>query len=371
MIRLEVQYFNFNKHLLLAIEIKLRQNDSLQLTSFITLKCTFDLVIKVVSSALFFTVYLIQYNSFCVKIKNVKNLLTQLQHVYDELKDEEELAIIRKYGYNAKRATVVLTGITLCLVSFFLIIQCWTKIFDVVLSINITRTRRMEFVITEYFVNQENYLFFILLHINVAFCIGTAVILATGTLLIGCLQLILGMFKISSYRIERAIKIYIPQDVTVKNRSLKSESLIHAVVIHREAMRLSKYLIFSFETMFISLAGIFIISLCFNFFRIFQIATSKKTINEIFFPVIFAIFNIVYLFVCNLCGQNIIDYNNHVFATAYNVQWYLAPLHIQKMILFLLLKGAKDFTVVIGGIFVSSIECFASVIRFVLNIILF
>jgi len=34
------------------------------------------------------------------------------------------------------------------------------------------------------------------------------------------------------------------------------------------------------------------------------------------------------------------------------------------MILFLLLTGAKDFTIIVGGIFVSSIECFAMVINY-------
>lgn len=34
----------------------------------------------------------------------------QLQHVYDELKDEKEIAIMKKYGDNAKRYTAVLTG---------------------------------------------------------------------------------------------------------------------------------------------------------------------------------------------------------------------------------------------------------------------
>lgn len=40
----------------------------------------------------------------------VKNLLMQLQHIYDELKDEKEIAIIKKYGYNAKYYTTLLMG---------------------------------------------------------------------------------------------------------------------------------------------------------------------------------------------------------------------------------------------------------------------
>jgi len=45
----------------------------------------------------------------------------------------------------------------------------------------------------------------------------------------------------------------------------------------------------------------------------------------------------------------------------YNVQWYVAPLHIQRIILFLLQRGAKNFTLSVGGLFIASLECFASV----------
>jgi len=44
--------------------------------------------------------------------QQVKNLLMQLQHMYDELEDEKEIAIIKKYGYNAKYYTTLLTGKT-------------------------------------------------------------------------------------------------------------------------------------------------------------------------------------------------------------------------------------------------------------------
>jgi len=40
----------------------------------------------------------------------MKDLLEQLLHVYNELKDENEIAIIHEYGYNGKRFTIALTG---------------------------------------------------------------------------------------------------------------------------------------------------------------------------------------------------------------------------------------------------------------------
>lgn len=45
----------------------------------------------------------------------------------------------------------------------------------------------------------------------------------------------------------------------------------------------------------------------------------------------------------------------------YRVEWYVTPLHIQRMILFLLTKGNKNFHLSVGRLFIPSLECFATV----------
>jgi hypothetical protein len=43
------------------------------------------------------------------------------------------------------------------------------------------------------------------------------------------------------------------------------------------------------------------------------------------------------------------------------MKWYMCPLHIQKLIILLLQRKAKEFQLTCGGLFVASFECFASV----------
>ncbi|XP_011705109.1 PREDICTED: uncharacterized protein LOC105460363 [Wasmannia auropunctata] len=57
------------------------------------------------------------------------------------------------------------------------------------------------------------------------------------------------------------------------------------------------------------------------------------------------------------------DHNNHIFVTIYRVQWYEAPLRIQRILLFLLQRGAKSFTLGVGGLFIGSLECFATLVK--------
>ncbi|XP_018374338.1 PREDICTED: uncharacterized protein LOC108768425 [Trachymyrmex cornetzi] len=70
-----------------------------------------------------------------------------------------------------------------------------------------------------------------------------------------------------------------------------------------------------------------------------------------------------YMFLSNLVGQQIIDHNNYIFVTAYKVQWYVTPLPIQRLILILLQRGSKSFGLEVGGLFVASLECFATLIK--------
>jgi len=45
----------------------------------------------------------------------------------------------------------------------------------------------------------------------------------------------------------------------------------------------------------------------------------------------------------------------------YQVRWYIAPIHIQKMVLFILQRGNKAFTLRAGGLFTASLQCFSTV----------
>ncbi|EZA46748.1 hypothetical protein X777_02182, partial [Ooceraea biroi] len=65
---------------------------------------------------------------------------------------------------------------------------------------------------------------------------------------------------------------------------------------------------------------------------------------------------LLYISVCNYVGQELTDHHNHMFISIYSVQWYVTPLHIQKIILFLLQRGTKNLYLAFGGILVMSIE---------------
>jgi len=74
---------------------------------------------------------------------------------------------------------------------------CWPHIFNSPFSINGTRSCLSLPLMTEYFVNQEDYFYLILIHTNLAFIIGIITMLATGTMFIVYQQHACGMFRIA------------------------------------------------------------------------------------------------------------------------------------------------------------------------------
>ncbi|KAL6424968.1 hypothetical protein ACFW04_009362 [Cataglyphis niger] len=209
-------------------------------------------------------------------------------------------------------------------------------------------------ILTEYFVDQEKYFYLILLHMNIAICIGGTAFIGTGTMLIAYLKHACGI-----YRIEQAMVTHNLQ-TSLQNEIIIYKGIICAVDIHRKAIEFSKSLISRFEGTFFFLIGFDVICLSLNLFEMYQTLSYGNAIEEFLFHFVIVIIILLYMFLANYAGQEIIDHNNHVFYTAYNVRWYVAPLHIQKLILFLLQRSTKVVSLNVGGLFAASLNCFAS-----------
>ncbi|XP_071571594.1 uncharacterized protein [Temnothorax nylanderi] len=305
----------------------------------------------------------IKYISFSVNIKNVKYLLEQLQHLYNELTDENEINIIEKYSNNAKRYTIIFLLFSMFTVSALILYIFWPHISNILFITNGTQSLQSLPFMTEYFIDKEKYFYLILFHANAAVIVGCTALLATGTILIVYLKHACGMFRIARYRIERAMLFGTLCKNSWENENLINKGLICAVDMHRKAMKLvflrcrfSHSILSRFNVMVCFLIIVGVVGASLNFFRIFQIISFGFDTVELSLHVVFSIVHFIYVFISNYLGQEIVDHNNNIFATIYNTQWYVAPLQIQKMILFLLQRGTKGFTMNIAGLYVASLE---------------
>ncbi|KAF3054538.1 Odorant receptor 303 [Nylanderia fulva] len=331
-----------------------------QCTVFISQKCTVDLLIKVLSYVFLFFFSIAKYYIFFFNLEVMKNMLEQLFYECNKLKDANEITIIEKYGSNGKWTTVIIILFILSIL-IYIVLSFWSDIFNVILS---TNSSRHNLLIVEYFIDQEKYFYLILLHSIASICIALTVIMGTGTLFMIYFQLICGMFTVASYRIERAMSVNMLQDINLRQNILTFKGLICAVDIHRQAMKLAKLFQSNLEIMMFLLIIFGVLSGCLN---MFQIVSCRDNIREFLMSSINTSVLVIYAYLSNYCAQLATDHNHQVFVTAYNTPWYLAPLYIQKMILFLLQKTSKTFRINIGGIYDGSIEGFATLVKTALS----
>ncbi|XP_025270178.1 uncharacterized protein LOC112639652 [Camponotus floridanus] len=372
MINLETQHFHINRILLLIIGLWPYQRSPLtelqlilllgtlisfivfQLTTFITSECTVDLIYKVLSSAFFFTCLAIKYNSFWINTDILRSALEQLEDICMEIKDKNEIAIIEKYGKKAKHMTIGLLLLGMCFQFIFVLLYICPYVCYIVI-LNNSRSHSSSYIMTEYFIDKEKYSYLITVHRHVACLIGSLAMVATGTMLITYLQHTCAMLSIACYRIKLALDISRNSDL--KNEQKSCKDIIRAVNIHSNAIKLSNFLITNFEGSFFFLIAAGMVCLSCNLLRI---ASFTDNIGQLILSLTLIIILYVYLFLSNYTAQEITDHNEYVFTTVYNVHWYMAPIRTQKMILFLLQKGTKSFHLILGGIFVASMQSAAS-----------
>ncbi|XP_025991798.2 uncharacterized protein LOC113004035 [Solenopsis invicta] len=378
MVYMKKKYFSLNRILLLAVGLWPYTKSKFvrlqlvlqygilgsfivfQLTTFATSKCDVPLVIEILSVTAFYFNFVLIYLSFSCNMNVVKHLLEHFQHTYDELRDEYEVAIIEKYWGFSKRFTKGLTLLVTFNVSCFLLIPFVPYMFVNALSANESRPHPSVHIITKYFIDQEKYFYLIILHADVAYCVGALAMLATGTTSLAFFQHASGMFKIAGYRMEKAITIGIRQMNGTRNATFIYKGIIVAIDMHRKAIKIVEIYAASFNVTFALLifGGILYASL--NLYRTFREMSSGDISEKLLQPITFICVYYTYIFFANFAAQQITDHNNSMFVTVYNVEWYLAPLHIQKLILFMLQRGTKTLNIKIGELFVGSLEGFST-----------
>ncbi|EZA50908.1 hypothetical protein X777_10879 [Ooceraea biroi] len=333
-ISVKERYFSFNRITLLIVGLWPYQQSGLArfpttlclsiLISFVALmlsrlcfvEYSFEFTINLLCASTYFTFFVIKYISFWLNKEAIRYLLEQFQYIYNGLNDENEIAIYEKYGNIGKRITIGLIIVAVCNQSVLIAIQCWPYIFDVILPKNGTYAGRLLAVVSKYFAVQEKYSYLLLLHLNITSTVGSLVFLAIGAMLLSLYILLAIMF--------------------------------------------AKFLVSSMDRSLFVVIMVTVLCVSFNLYGIFHIESDKQEIEETLVHLILVCFVFAYMFLVNYAGQEIMDYNNCVFLTVYNAPWYLAPLQIQKLILIVLQRSNKAFTLSIGGLFIISLECFAS-----------
>ncbi|XP_036138645.1 uncharacterized protein LOC105832715 [Monomorium pharaonis] len=332
-----------------------------QLLAFITKQYNTNLFLQILSFIFPVLINIIKYCLFIIQADNLKQLLEQIQADWNSLRDKLEINIIEKYACNARLFTIVLIVYCHFGILFCGIFQLLPMILDIIVPLNESRPYQL-FVVTEYFLNEEKYFYITLLHEALAYTIGTTTLCATGAMIMICILHACALFEIASYRIENAIQKSTLMMPSSRREYFLYRKIVYAVVMHQRATKFIELFTSSFAPLFCILIILGVSSLSFNLFQFLQLITLTKNICQTSVVAIFILLHLNYMFVANYGGQELLNHGLKMFKATYNGLWYAAPLRTQKLLLFIMQKGTTNIGLTFGGIYVASLEGFATLI---------
>ncbi|XP_025263503.1 uncharacterized protein LOC109610516 [Camponotus floridanus] len=369
MIEVENQYYNINRILLLICGLWPYENTKFRYVRVVFLcgilisfmiyqmiilfiyKYNFKLVLKISADMLPFAVCMVKFITFLFNSKKVKQLLDQIYEDWNALKNSEELEIAQKYGKFTKRLTKILFLCTL----FGLLIVMLVRYIPI--FINSSTTVDKFFLkqddISDVYLDKKKYIYFFITSF-----VGVFVITSTITMIIAYMRHICMMFKITCYRIENSLNENILHMSISQKEKMMYQRLISAINIHRRALQFAEFTLYTFKRCYLMMIGLGVLSLAVNLLNMLQAILILDNINDLILTSFFIILHFIFFFVGNYGGQIITDHSVDILTTLYNIQWYMAPLRIQKLILFLILKNTKSYSFLIGGIYVASLEAY-------------
>ncbi|EZA48248.1 hypothetical protein X777_14148 [Ooceraea biroi] len=348
-------------------------------------------VLSLVFPVLFVT---IKYCLFAIQKDSVKELLEQIQDHWKLMVTELEIEIIEKYARNTRSLTLFAMAFCHCAMFPFAILHFLPLMLDVILPLN--ESRPLQFIVTmEYLINQEEYFYIIFLHVGLTFVVSMIAIgITTATIMLYILHAFLhvgltgvvamiaicittatimlyilhacALFKVASHRIENAIDQNITYPNAVK-QYLFYRRILHAVIIHRKAIEFIKTFTSNFAIPYDILIIVGVTSLSINLFQFSQLVALTNNVDEAFMVAILIFLHLIYMFLLNYGGQEVMDHGKKLFNAIYNGLWYTAPLHTQKLLLFMMQKSKVDVILTMGTIFVATLEGLASLISMTLS----
>ncbi|RLU17765.1 hypothetical protein DMN91_010002 [Ooceraea biroi] len=338
-----------------------------QLTSFLTNELVLDVVIMILSYALPSCICMIQYHSFCSNSYIVKRIWEDIYSTWNLMRNETEHKIMRQYKATAEYYTKLFLTIIISSCIIYGIFEAMPVILDIILPLNKTRPREIH-ALLEYFIDKDAYFFPILCHWLIGLIIGCYTIICVSTSLMICVQHISGLFKVANYRIEHSADDYVfCNSIQEKNRIEKFiQNISAAVDIHRTAIERCEYLIDKFNKHFFFMLVIGVTSLSLNLFRLLKAIITLDEV-EIVSSILFTSGHFVIMFGINYYGQQITDYHSEIFTAAYNVRWYVTPVKIQKLLLFIMQSTTKAYYLNIGNLIVASIEGFSKLVSMAIS----
>ncbi|KAL0127090.1 hypothetical protein PUN28_005417 [Cardiocondyla obscurior] len=260
-------------------------------------------------------IYTYQFNS-----RKIKDLTDRLFVDWDMLETKEEHDIMRKYAEKGRWHALMYGLIIYMSTIIFAITSLVPRILDVIFPLNTSRPLILPYP-AYYFVDENEYFYYIFFHMLIACSICMTGMIAHDTMFFVYVEHICGLFAIVGF----------------------AQFLENTFTIS-----------FAIQLLFVTI-GLSI--------TLVQLSIQLHDLAEASRYVLFIIGQLFHLFCFSFQGQRVIDHSIETRDKIYHGLWYTVPAKEQRLLMFVIRRSIEASFLTAGKIYIFSLENFTTVVQ--------
>ncbi|KAG5344779.1 OR2 protein, partial [Acromyrmex charruanus] len=256
-----------------------------------------------------------------------KGLLQHMKDDWNNLLTSEETQILTHYAEKSRTLMLAYSISVIGFVFCYALLPLTEPVFDIILPLNETRSRKLPHLADFVILDQEKYYYTLLLILYVGYVVCVSIAVAADILYIFLVEHICGMYGVLCHRL----------------RNLAAHDDLRWIdddYIHEEIRRYVQHCIQLHD-------------------RIRLLIIVRMGSSEIMRYVALMLMQSCRLFFNSWAGQEVTDHSVEVSIAAYNGIWYNASVKVQKLLLFLIARSQKASQITIAKLYVINLEGFS------------
>ncbi|RLU17506.1 hypothetical protein DMN91_009741 [Ooceraea biroi] len=331
-----------------------------QLTAFLTTTCNMDCILKRFTYICVTSCFVLCYCSFYCNSEFIKQALKHMQLDWKMFENSDTIKIFEEYLFLSYVFALFAIMIVPTCASALMAIECKPVILDAIIPLNTSRPRTIE-VDYELFLDKEEYFFLYVMHEVLGTTIGFYSILVVATCCVLIVRHSCATHKIASCIIQNTAIAHTLQIPVTQQIQFIHRSISFSVYLHRRTLKLMKDFMHAVNLWYFPLVVICILCLSCLLLRLYNAITDTNDLHNTFVCCVLLYTCFMYMFITSFLVQSYSEHSILILKSTYDTLWYVAPVPIQKLFLFMQ-TSIKAHMLVLGGLFVFSMEGFSTIL---------
>ncbi|XP_015115896.1 odorant receptor 13a isoform X1 [Diachasma alloeum] len=298
---------------------------------------------------------------------DMKELIDVLRRDWLELKDEFEIALLRKWSEDSRKNVLMYAGAVYGSMAPFMLGPLVPPLLRLIpkslieINPNLTMAKPLMFHV-EYFIDINKYYYPLVIHSYFGTMTYITVVVAIDTMFMTYVQRACAIFNIVGYRLEKLVDDH-DLDANL-NPTLRDDAsykrMTECIIRHSKAIQYAQLIESANSTSFLLQLGLNMITISFTGF---QAATKLNRPDEAFRYASFTCAQTFHLFFESWPAQRLVDESTRLTEYTIKTSWYKTSFRSRKLFQLLIMKSMEPCQLTAGGVYILNLENFSAVVK--------